>query len=69
MPIMRADSVELRAAALEVLSQQQPMSANKLLKVLRTKYGASHRAANETMFRLMHEGAIRRTFTGKLKLP
>jgi hypothetical protein len=66
---VRADTPELRAAVVEVLAELGPTRPNKLLKRLRKEYGASHRAANETMFRMMHDGSIRRTFAGKVKLP
>ena len=64
-----AASPELRAAALDLLAQLQPVRPHKLIDTLRKQNHVSHRAANETIFRLMHEGAIQRTFTGKLKLP
>jgi hypothetical protein len=66
---LRADTPELRSATLELLARLQPVGPHKLLTTLRKEYGVSHRAANETVFRMMHEGAIRRTFFGKLKLP
>lgn len=58
----------LRAATVAILSELQPVSPNKLLKRLRTDFGASHREANEAMLRMIQEGSIRRTFGGKLKL-
>jgi hypothetical protein len=66
---MRADTSQLRSAVLQLLAEQGPVRPNKLLKHLRKNYGASQRAAGETMFRMIHDGSIRRTFFGKLKLP
>jgi hypothetical protein len=66
---VRADNSELRAAVLQFLAEQGPVRPNKLLKHLRKNYGASQRAAGETMFRMIHDRSIRRTFFGKLRLP
>lgn len=62
-------SPELRAATFAILAELQPVRPNKLLKRLRKDFGAGQREANETMLRMIHEGSIRRTFGGKLRLP
>jgi hypothetical protein len=58
-----------RQIAIEIVAENQPCRPYYLLGRLRKEYGASVRAANETMFTLMRDGILRRTFTGKLKLP
>jgi hypothetical protein len=59
----------LRQAAITVVGQQQPCPPHQLQAILKRDYGASTRAANETLFTLMRDGYLRRTFTGKLALP
>lgn len=65
---MPGTTAELQRLAIEYVSQYQPCTANRLVKALREN-GASHRAANETLFALMRDGHVRRTWTGKLVLP
>jgi hypothetical protein len=59
----------LRRTAIEIVAANEPCKPYDLLKVLRTQYGASHRAANETMLTLIRDGYLRTNFTGKLVLP
>jgi hypothetical protein len=59
----------LRRVAIEVVGQNQPCRPYHLLGTLRQEYGASVRAANETMFTLLRDGLLKRTWTGKVKLP
>ncbi len=66
---MKPDTAEMRAAVLNVVAELQPVSFMKLKSRLRRDYGASEREANTTIFKMMHEGGIRRTFFGKFKLP
>jgi hypothetical protein len=65
---MGGTTAELQRLAIEIVAQNQPCTANYLVKALRGA-GASHRAANETLFALIRNGYVRRTWNGKLKLP
>jgi hypothetical protein len=66
---VKPDTSEMRAATMKLLSELQPVSMPKLKRRLRKDYGASEREANTTILKMIGEGAIRRTFFGKLKLP
>jgi hypothetical protein len=46
----------------------EPCKPNDLVRALKQQ-GASTRAANETLFGLMHREYVKRTWNGKLKLP
>jgi hypothetical protein len=59
----------LRNAAIEIVRQNQPCRPYDLLEALQQEHGASDRAANDTMFTLLRDGLLKRTGTGKLKLP
>lgn len=65
---MPGTTAELQRLAIEFVVQHQPCTANRLVKAL-LETGASHRAANETLFALMRGGHVRRTWTGKLVMP
>jgi hypothetical protein len=66
---MLGTNEELKQAALEIVAELEPCRPNQLVKRLRQEYGASHRAANETLFTMMRDGRLQRTFTGKLRVP
>jgi hypothetical protein len=53
---------------LEIVRANEPCKPNDLVKALK-RQGASTRAANETLFGLMHQGYVKRTWNGKLKVP
>jgi hypothetical protein len=65
---MGGTTAELQRLAIEIVADHEPCTANYLVKALRD-VGASHRAANETLFALIRNGYVRRTWNGKLKLP
>lgn len=65
---MGGTNPELQGAAIQIVAASQPVTPYYLLGILRHQYGASHRAANETLFTLIHSGQLKRTFTGKLKV-
>ena len=65
---MPGTTPELRALALAIVEANEPCTANHLVSTLK-RQGASTRAANETLFTLMRDGYVRRTWNGKLKLP
>jgi hypothetical protein len=65
---MGGTNPELQRAAIQIVSANQPAKPYYLLGVLRREYGASHRAANETLFALLRSGHLKRTFTGKLRV-
>ena len=56
----------LRATAIQIVAAREPCKPNDLLKILRKEYGASHRAANETMLTLIRDGYLSTNFSGKL---
>lgn len=62
---MGGTTIELKRLALDIVAQRQKCSFYELTGALRG-VGASHRAANETVFHLMRDGYLRRTFTGQL---
>jgi hypothetical protein len=53
---------------IEIVRANEPCKPNDLVRALKQQ-GASTRAANETLFGLMHRGYVKRTWNGKLKLP
>ncbi len=65
MPGTSADWMQL---GLEIVAANQPCKPNHLVKALKQR-GASVRAANETLFALMSNGYVRRTWNGKLVVP
>ncbi len=54
--------------AMEIVARNQPCTPNHLVKALKQN-GASVQAANETLFTLMRDGYLKRTWNGKLVLP
>jgi hypothetical protein len=58
----------LRAKGVQIVALRQPCEPNAFLEILRDQYGASHRAANETMLTLIRDGHIKTNFSGKLVL-
>jgi hypothetical protein len=66
---MSGTTESLRWIAIGIVADCQPCRPNQLVKRLRSEYGASHRAANETLLTLIRDGRLRRTFSGKLVLP
>lgn len=59
---------QLQELAMAIVAQREPCKPNDLVKALKQQ-GASVRAANETLFALMQQGRVRRTWNGKLRLP
>ena len=66
--LMSGTTPQLQRLAIEIVANNEPCTANALVRALR-RQGASHRAANETLFALIRSGYVRRTWNGKLKLP
>jgi hypothetical protein len=66
---MAGTNQELRRIAIAIVGETQPCKPYELLRRLRKEYGASHRAANETILTLLRDGLLRTNFTGKLVLP
>ena len=65
---MAGTTPELMRLGAEIVGAHEPCKPNYLVKMLK-RYGASTRAANETLFALMRDGYVRRTWNGKLRLP
>lgn len=65
---MPGTTPELMRLAAEYVGANEPCTPNRLTKMLR-QAGASTRAANETLFFMIRDGYLRRTWNGKLKLP
>jgi hypothetical protein len=65
---MTGTTPQLQRLAIDIVANNQPCTPNALVKALRG-HGAGHRAANETLFALIRDGHVRRTWNGKLKLP
>lgn len=65
---MAGTTPELKALALAIIGANEPCTANHLVAALK-RQGASTRAANETLFTLIRDGYVRRTWNGKLRLP
>ena len=63
----RLDS--LRKAAIAIVAQGQPCTANDLANRLQQGYGASHGEANRILLELSRDGPIRRTCLGELVMP
>jgi hypothetical protein len=59
---------ELRKLAIAVVAENQPLKPSLLVEVLRQR-GASLLAANETLFTMLRDGHLSRTWNGKLELP
>jgi hypothetical protein len=57
----------LRRIAIDIVAESQPCTANQLVAGLR-EAGASHAEANRTLFELIRDGPVRRTFFGDLYL-
>jgi hypothetical protein len=66
---MPGTNEDLKRAAIAVVGEMQTCRPHQLQSILQRQYGASVRAANETMFQLMRDGYLKRTFTGKLTVP
>lgn len=58
-----------RQIAVAIVEQEQPCPANRLVSRLKHEFGANTAQANTTLLELIRDGAVRRTFTGKLVLP
>jgi hypothetical protein len=65
---MGGTNVEWKQLAVQVVAQGQPCKPNDLIKALEG-YGASVRAANETLLTMIRDGQLKRTWNGKLVLP
>lgn len=65
---MPGTTPELQTLALQFVASHQPCTANHLVRALLDQ-GASHRAANETLFALIRDKRVRRTWSGKLTIP
>lgn len=65
---MAGTNQSLKQAAIQIVRASQPCTPYHLLGALKRNYGADTRAANETLFQLMRDGYLKRTFTGKLKV-
>ena len=63
------NEASLRQKALQYVAANQPCKPNDLLRWLKKEQGASHQMANVTMLRMVHDGDVKRTATGKLTLP
>jgi hypothetical protein len=55
--------------AVAIVAKHQPYKAVDLVKRLQQEYGASQKAAGETLLYLLHDGRLNQTLTGKLILP
>jgi hypothetical protein len=60
---------QLMQIAVALVAEHQPYKAVDLVKRLQRDYGASQKAAGETLLYLLHDGLLKQTLTGKLILP
>ncbi len=52
----------LRQIAVDIVTESQPCRPHYLQGRMKNEYGTSHREANETLFILMRDGGLKRTF-------
>lgn len=53
-------------SAVQYVSANDPCKPNDLVRWLRKSQGASHQAANVTLMKLIRDGHVKRTMSGKL---
>jgi hypothetical protein len=60
---------QLMQIAVAIVAERQPYKPVDLVRRLQQDYGASQKAAGETLLYLLHDRRLRQTLTGKLILP
>ena len=66
---LRYRNEDLRQIAVDIVAKSQPCRPHYLQRRMNNEYGTSHGEANQTLFTLMPDGELKRTFFGELVLP